>query len=65
MLALQCFLEMTHNKSGKSAGGVGSIPKPLAKTIAQTLGSGMEGGAAAKPQSSLEMVPEGSEDDDG
>ncbi|KAL0018357.1 hypothetical protein WJX79_004260 [Trebouxia sp. C0005] len=46
-------------------GGVGSIPKPLAKTIAQTLGSGMEGGAAAKPQSSLEMVPEGSEDDDG
>lgn len=40
------------------------MPKPLAKTIAQMLGSGMESGAAAKPQSSLKMVPEGSEDDD-
>lgn len=64
MLALQYFLGLSHNKSGKSAGGVGSIPKPLAKTIAQTLGSGLEDGAAAKPQSSLETVPEGSEDDD-
>ncbi len=63
MLAFQNFLGLSHDKSGTSAGGVGSIPKPLAKSIAQTLGSGMEGGAAAKPQSSLEMVPEGSEDD--
>jgi hypothetical protein len=64
MLSLQYFLATTHNKSDQIAGGVGSIPKPLAKSVAQTLGSGMESGAAAKPQFSLEMVPEGSEDDD-
>lgn len=64
MLSLQYFLGLSHNKSSKSAGGVGSIPKPLAKSIAQTLGSGIDSGAGAKPQSCLEMVPEGSEDDD-
>ena len=46
------------------AGGVGSIPKPLAKSIAQTLGGMDNGGAAGKPNSSLTVVPEGSEDDD-
>ncbi len=46
------------------AGGVGSIPKPLAKSIAEMLGSGMDNGAAAKSRSSLTMVPEGSEEDD-
>lgn len=48
------------------AGGLGLIPKPLAKSIAHMLGSGMmtDNGPAAASKSSLAMVPEAEEDED-
>ena len=51
-------------KAECGAGGVGSIPKPLAHSIAQMLGSGMDAGKPAKSKPVLDMVVEGSDEDD-
>ena len=46
-----------------STGGVGLIPKPLAKRIAQMLSAGSMTDNALASKSSLAMVPEADEDE--
>lgn len=46
------------------AGGVGLIPKALAKNVAKMLSGGIASDAAPVSKSSLAMVPEADEDED-
>ena len=47
-----------------AAGGVGLIPKPLAKSVAHLLSAGKMAEFAPASNSSLAMVPEADEDED-